>query len=117
MVQYRKEIDYLKEIIRKQIDKEETPEQVLIDAQLAQLKVLQLQLNKETDDGKTVEEAFNSKQEESKKAIAELNDYNNKKCGIQMLLSAENSLAQIKAKKDKLEANEKEFTEQIEQLT
>lgn len=37
--QYRKEIEYLKEIIRRQIDKEETPETLTMKAQLEELAV------------------------------------------------------------------------------
>ena len=46
--------------------------------------------------------------------IDELNEYINSKCTMSLVLTAENTNKEAKAKNDKLEADHKELTEQLD---
>ena len=114
--QYRQEIDYLKEIIRKQIDQEESPVILKLQAHVDELSVYKEQATSFDKQGRSQKDYLNEKLQQQQKMINELNEYINSKCTMSLLLAAENSSKETKTKYDKLEADHKELNEQLDQL-
>ena len=101
--QYRQEIDYLKEIIRKQIDQEESPVVLKLQSQIDELSVYKESVTSFDAQGRSYKDYLNEKLAQQQKLIDELNEYINSKCTMSLLLTAENNHKDLKAKYDKLE--------------
>ena len=85
-------------------------------AQIDELSVYKDQVTSFDTEGRTHKDYLNEKIQQQQKMIDELNEYINSKCTMSLLLAAENSNKEAKAKNDKLESDNKELNEQMDQL-